>query len=86
MKRENVLNYMQNIKKEDIISFSKKENIDIDSNDLEIIYEYVKNRGRDLLDNPLDIFSEVKDKISNNVYDKLLLLYNNYKFIIDKIK
>ena len=86
MKRENVLNYMRNIKKEDIISFSKKENIDIDSNDLEIIYEYVKNRGSDLLDNPLDIFSEVKDKISNNVYDKLLLLYNNYKFIIDKIK
>lgn len=86
MKRENVLNYMQNIKKEDIISFSKKENIDIDSNDLEIIYEYVKNRGSDLLDNPLDIFSEVKDKISNTVYDKLLLLYNNYKFIIDKIK
>ena len=86
MKRENVLNYMRNIKKEDIISFSKKENIDIDSNDLEIIYEYVKNRGSDLLDNPLDIFSEVKDKISNNVYDKLLRLYNNYKFIIDKIK
>ena len=86
MKRENVLNYMRNIKKEDIISFSKKENIDIDSNDLEIIYEYVKNRGSDLLDNPLDIFSEVKDKISNTVYDKLLLLYNNYKFIIDKIK
>ena len=86
MNKEVILEYMSNIKKEDIISYSKKQNITLLNNELDIIYDYIKNKGEYVLDNPLKLIEEIKDKISNNLYKALIDLYDKYKFIINKIR
>jgi hypothetical protein len=38
-----ILNYINKLKKEDIYNFSLKENIELNDNELDIIYDYIKN-------------------------------------------
>ena len=77
-----IYQYITKINKDDIINFSNKLGIYLNQNDLEVIYFYIKNEYIRFFDNPQEIIDEVKGKISDNVYIKLLELYNKYK---DKI-
>lgn len=78
-----IYEYISKIKKEDILTYSKRIGIILNDNDLEVIYYYVKNEYQRFFKNPDDIFREIKDKISLNNYNLLIDLYNKYK---DKIK
>ncbi len=86
MDKKVILKYIDRIKKEDIINYGLKEGIRISDNDLIIIYDYIKNKAINILDNPLDIIMEIKDKIDNKVFQKILELYDKYKDIIKKLK
>ena len=86
MNKNVILKYIDSISKIDIVNFSKKQDINISDSDVSIIYYYIKNKFNDFLNNPQDILNEIKDKISNTVYIKLLELYEKYKVFIDKIK
>ncbi len=77
-----IIGYMAKLKKEDIKAFSLKENIDIKNKEIDIIYDYIKNEPKRIIDNPLEVIEEIKDKVSIQVYDKILELYFQYK---DKI-
>lgn len=77
-----IMEYMNRIKKEDINNFSLKQGINISKKDLDIIYEYIKNDAMRILNNPIDVINEIKDKVSYDVYIKILELYNKFK---DKI-
>ena len=81
-----IINYIKNIKKEDIYNYGIKQGIKIDKHDIDIIYDYIKNRYNDIINNTNSILLEIKDKLNIKVYNKLLELYNKYKIIIDKIK
>lgn len=74
-----IMEYMNRIKKEDINNFSLKQGINISKKDLDIIYEYIKNDARRILNNPIDVINEIKDKVSYDVYIKILELYDKYK-------
>lgn len=78
-----IYEYLSKIKKEDIFDYGKRIGIELNPNDLDIIYYYVKNEYQRFFNNPNDIFNEIKDKISLNTYNILIELYNKYK---DKIK
>lgn len=78
-----IYEYISRIKKEDIVNYSMHIGIELDDNDLEIIYYYLKNEYQRFFNNPQEIFMEIKGKISKHTYDVLLDLYNKYK---DKIK
>ena len=86
MNKALILNYLKNINKDDIINFSIKQGIYLDNKDFDIIYDYIKNKSNDIIDNPVKIINEIKDKVSNKVYDKIIILYEKYKPFIDKIK
>ena len=86
MNKTVILNYISKINKTDIINYAQKQGIIINDNDVDIIYYYIKNKYNDFLNNPQDILNEIQDKISNNIYLKLLELYGKYKIFIDKIK
>ena len=86
MNKNVILNYISKINKTDIINYAQKQGIIINNNDVDIIYYYIKNKYNDFLNNPQDILNEIQDNISNNIYLKLLELYEKYKIFIDKIK
>ena len=78
--------YIDKIKKEDILKFGIKEGIIIKKDELDLIYDYIKNDYERIIDKPMDILIEIKDKVSNKLYQKLLELYDKYKDTLDKVK
>ena len=81
-----IYQYMNKISKDDIVNYGLKQNINLSNSDVEIIYYYIKKDYQRLFDNTEDILLEIRDKISNNAYKKILELYDKYKYIIDKIQ
>lgn len=75
-----ILNYVKKITKEDIKSFSLKENIYLTNDEVDIIYYHIKNDYNDLLfSNGEKTFSKIKSRINPTSYEKLINLYNFYK-------
>ena len=86
MNKNILYQYIKKIKKEDIVKYGIKEGIIIKKEETDLIYDYIKNDYEKIINNPKDIIIEIKDKISNKLYQKLLELYDKYKDILNKIK
>ena len=86
MNKQLIQKYINKLKKEDIIIFSKKQGINLTNNELDLIYYKIKDNPENILNNPLKEINSIKDNISINVYNKLIELYDKYKFFLDKIK
>ena len=74
-----IKNYTKKITKNDIINFSKKENIELNSDELNIIYDQIHNNIDNLIKNQEKEIEKIKDKLSNTTYLKLLNLVKTYK-------
>lgn len=81
-----IINYIKNIKKEDIFNYGIKQGIKLDNNEIDIIYDYINNRYNDIINNTDSVLLEVKDKLSIKTYNKIIELYDKYKIIIKNIK
>ena len=79
-----IYEYIKRIKKEDIYNYGIKENIILTDNEIDIIYDYINNRYNDIIDNPNNILLEIKDRLNIKTYNKLLELYDKYKYFIKK--
>jgi hypothetical protein len=86
MNRLIVLKYMDKLTKEDINKYALSQDVSLKSNELDLLYAYIKKYSRRILNEPLDVIDEIKDDLSDNVYNKLLELYDKYKDFIDKLK
>ena len=75
--------YINKLNKDKIKEISLKNNIFFSDIELNIIYKYIKERYLDFIKNPNIIINDLKDKLSNDNYLKLLNIYNLYK---NKIK
>ena len=74
-----IINYIEKIKKEDIIDFGLKYNINLNNTETDFIYENIKKNWRELIyGNPTHIFNELK-KISPSNYQKIEELYIEFK-------
>ncbi len=74
-----IINYIEKIKKEDIIDFGLKYNINLNNTETDFIYENIKKNWRELIyGNPTPIFNELK-KISPSNYQKIEELYIEFK-------
>jgi len=78
--------YINKIKKEDIVKFGIKEGIIIKKEETDLIYNYIKNESERIIQKPADVIMEIKDKVSNQVYQKILELYDKYKDMLNKLK
>ena len=77
--------YVDNLTKEDILSFSKKEGITLKENELDIIYECIKNDWRTFYyGNPREKLNELKSLLSDEAYKKIEKLYIEAKEKISK--
>jgi len=77
--------YIQKIKKQDIYNYAYSQNIFLTSNELDIIYTYLKTYYKTFLRNKETrpkLLEELKSQVSLTTKNKLDELYNQYK---DKI-
>ena len=72
--------YINKLTKEDILKFSYTQNVKLTHEELDIIYFYIKEYWRQIVKSDItSIFVELKEKLSTNVYNKMIELYNKYK-------
>lgn len=73
-------NYIKNMKKSDITTFAKKNNISLEDNELNIIYETIKKDWYTIIyGNYNEIFEEIKNKINEKNYKKIEELFFYFK-------
>ena len=72
-------NYVDRLKKEDIVNFAIKKNILLDKNELEVVYHNIKTRFKDIYDDGLKVIEENKNSLKETTYRKLKELYENTK-------
>lgn len=75
--------YINKLTKEDINKFALSQNIKLTNEELNIIYNHIKNDYQEFLtQNPNSLLNQIKKEVRPIVYDKIIELYNKYK---DKI-
>ena len=80
MKDKLIKNYINNLKIKDIKDFALKNDILINDNEADYLFNIVKNNYQELIyGNPNAIFKNNKDKINDDSYHKIIKLYFLYK-------
>lgn len=78
-----VSNYVNIMKKEDIINFAKKNNLNVTPSEIDFVYIFIKNNYQTILKNPKNFdITMYKDKFSPENYLFLEKLINKYKRMI----
>lgn len=72
-------NYVDRLKKEDIVNFAIKKNIFLDKKEIEVVYHNIKTRFKDIYDDGLKVIEENKNSLKETTYRKLKELYENTK-------
>lgn len=73
-------NYIKNLTKDDILNYSIKEKINLNFNELECIYNTIKNDYKTLLYGDYNtIFNNIKSRINPTSYRKIKTLFIKYK-------
>ncbi len=75
--------YINKISKSDINNFALKNNINLNNNELDFIYNFIKSKYKEVLNNPNE-FNLVKYKshFSNENFIKINAIVNKYKMLI----
>ena len=73
-----IKSYIKQLTKNDIEIFANKNNITLNSNELDLIYYNIKNNYDEILTNPLKVLQSNKNKLSTNTYNKIYELYTIY--------
>lgn len=71
--------YINALNKEDIINFAKKENFILSNEELDIIYNALKNRYEEIYYNGINVINEYKESFTSKTYNKLIEIYDKYK-------
>lgn len=72
--------YVKRLKKEDINNFALKQGVTLDKNELDLIYNHVKNDYKTFIyGNPRPILDDVKMKVKPLTYNKIETLYQQFK-------
>lgn len=74
-----IYQYINKLKCDDIIRFCNYKNINICDNEIDILYNYIKNDYIRFFNTPEIVLNEIKNKVSNNTYIEIIKLYNQYK-------
>ena len=76
--------YVNRMQKQDVNNFALKQGITLDNEELDIIYNYIKNNYKTLIySNPKVILEEIKYQVKPLTYNKIENLYIRFKDKID---
>ena len=82
MNRLIIYKYISKLNKEDIVNYCNMHGINVNNDDLDIVYGYIKNEYKRFFDNPNGVLNEVKSKVSDYTYNEIMRLYEKYKNFI----
>lgn len=75
--------YIKNISKEDITTFALKNNIRLNNNELDFMYNFIKTKYKDILSNPNNFnLVKYKNNFSNENFIKINAIVNKYKMLL----
>ena len=84
MKKELLKNYINKLTKQDIITYLSKECIPFSKEEIDIIYNSIKNDTDELLnDNPINYIERHNISLNNELYKTIIEKYNEYKKFIE---
>lgn len=85
MKIEILKKYINDLTKEDIINYISKEKVCANKEEIDIIYNAIKNDYEEILNtNFIDYLSKYKLSLNDELYKKVIEKYNQYKRFIIK--
>lgn len=71
--------YVNKLKKEDIQTYAYKNNINLEENELTLIYNTIKRRYEEIYKDGIKVINEYKNKLKEETYKKLIKLYEDIK-------
>lgn len=75
--------YINNMTRNDINNFALKNNINLNNNELDFIYNFIKTRYKEVLSNPNNFsLARYKNNFSNENFIKINGLVNRYKMLL----
>lgn len=84
MKKELLKTYINKLTKQDIINYINKENVEATPEEIDIIYDTIKNEYEVILEtNFMNYFSNYKFILNEKLYNKIIEKYNTYKKFIE---
>lgn len=79
MNRLLIYEYINRLRREDIVKFCVIKGIDASDNEIDVVYNYIKRDYKRFFNNPETVLSEIKNEVSNNTFNIIMELYNKYK-------
>ena len=79
MYKELALKYIKNLTPNDINNYAKSKNINLSNEEVNIIFNFILNYYEDILNKNTSVFDKLKSKISNELYNKIILIYEENK-------
>lgn len=71
--------YVSKMSKDDILKFASKNDINLDENELNIIYNHIKENWEAIIyENPKPIMEDVKKNVNPSTYEKIESLYSEF--------
>ena len=84
MKKELLKNYISNLTKQDIINYLSKECIPASNEEIDMIYNAIKNDYEEILEtNFMSYISNYKLNFNPDLYRTIIEKYNQYKKFIE---
>ena len=71
--------YIKLLKKEHIIKYARNLGYELTNNEVNFIYDKIKNNYQELINDPSNIFKEAKTILQSNIYNEVINLYQAYK-------
>jgi len=84
VRKDLIKNYVEKLKKEDIIEYLSKECIPASKEEIDILYQAIKNDYEEILNTDfMSYISNYKLLFNENLYKTIIEKYNKYKKFID---
>lgn len=82
MYKQLLKNYIEKLKKEDIIKYIENNNYTVSDKEIDTIYFYIKNYWEDFFDGKDAVFNKLKNDVGEHTYIEIMKLYQKYKKFI----
>lgn len=80
MKGQLIKNYINKLSISDVNNIAIKHNIDLNNDELNYVYNQIKNNYHNLLyGDSYNIFNDLKNNVSSSNYEKIKNLFDTYK-------
>ena len=74
-----IISYIQNLKLEDVEYFIQKNRYSICQKDIETIFQYIKYKGKEIVEGDFHSLEEIKLEVEPATYDIIMELFQKYK-------